>query len=66
MRPDGARFALLLCAFAVFACAMVNASTVIPRGADVMTKLIYDQNAGKLQGRTVLTPALVSVRTNGR
>lgn len=45
---------------------VVNGTPVIPRGADVMTKLVYDQDAGKLQGRTVLTLALVSVKANGR
>jgi hypothetical protein len=45
---------------------VVNGTPVIPRGADVMTKLVYDQDAGKLQGRTVLTLALVSVKVDGR
>lgn len=44
---------------------VVNGRTVIARGADVTTKLVYDQNAGKLQGRTVQTLALVSVRYEG-
>jgi hypothetical protein len=45
---------------------VVDGRTVVPRGADVMTKLVADQNAGKLQGRTVLTMALVSIRNNGQ
>jgi hypothetical protein len=44
----------------------VDGQPVIPRGADVITKLVYDQNAGKLQGRTVLTLALVSVKYQGQ
>jgi hypothetical protein len=45
---------------------VVDGNPVIPRGADVMTKLVYDQNAGKLTGRTVLTLVLVSVKANGQ
>jgi len=45
---------------------VVNDTPVIPRGADVMTKLVYDEQAGKMQGRTVLTLALVSVKADGR
>ncbi len=45
---------------------VVNGTPVIPRGADVMTKLVYDENAGKMQGRTVLTLALVSVKVDNR
>jgi hypothetical protein len=44
----------------------VDGRSVAPRGAEVMTKLVYDQQAGKLQGRAVLTLALVSVKVNGR
>ena len=40
--------------------------TLIPRGADVVVKLVDDQQSGKLAGRTVLTLDLVSVRVNGR
>jgi hypothetical protein len=39
---------------------------VIPRGADVITKLVDDQKSGKIQGRAVLTLALVSVSVNGQ
>ena len=45
---------------------MVGERQVIPRGADVITKLVDDQNSGKIQGRTVLTLALVSVSVNGQ
>jgi hypothetical protein len=45
---------------------VVNGTPVIQRGADVMTKLVYDEQAGKMQGRTVLTLALVSVKVDGR
>lgn len=41
-------------------------STLVPRGADVVVKLVDDQQAGKIQGRTVLTLDLVSLRVNGR
>ena len=41
-------------------------NTLIPRGADVIVKLVDDQQSGKLAGRTVLTLDLVSVRVNGR
>ena len=41
-------------------------NTLIPRGSDVVVKLVDDQQSGKLAGRTVLTMDLVSVRVNGR
>ena len=44
----------------------VNGQMVIPRGADVMTKLVDDQQSGKIEGRTVLTMALVSITVNGQ
>jgi hypothetical protein len=44
---------------------VVRDRVIIPRGADVMTKLVDDEEAGKLQGRTVQTLALVSVNVNG-
>lgn len=44
----------------------VNGQQVIPRGADVMTKLVQDQQSGKIEGRTVLTLALSTVTVNGR
>ncbi len=45
---------------------VVNGQAVIPRGADVLTKLVEDQQSGKIQGRTVLALALVSINVNGR
>lgn len=44
----------------------VNGQEVIPRGADVMTKLVQDQQSGKIEGRTVLTLALSTITLNGR
>ena len=44
----------------------VNGQSVIPRGADVITKLVEDQQSGKIEGRTVLTMALVSIAVNGQ
>jgi hypothetical protein len=43
-----------------------NGQQAIPRGADVMVKLVEDQQSGKIEGRTVLTLALVSIRVNGQ
>lgn len=45
---------------------IVDGQQVIPRGADVLTKLVDDKQSGKLQGRTVLTLALMSIEVNGR
>jgi hypothetical protein len=44
---------------------VVRDRVIVPRGADVMTKLVDDEDAGKLQGRTVQTLALVSLNVNG-
>jgi hypothetical protein len=44
----------------------VNGQEVIPRGADVLTKLVEDQQSGKIQGRTALSLALVTITVNGR
>jgi len=43
-----------------------NGSTVIPRGADVVVKLVDDEQSGKLAGRTILTLDLVSLQVNGQ
>jgi len=43
-----------------------NGNTLIRRGADVVVKLVDDQQSGKLAGRTVLTLDLVSLDVNGR
>jgi hypothetical protein len=45
---------------------VVNGEEVIPRGADVLTKLVQADQSGKIQGRTVLTLALSTVTVNGR
>jgi hypothetical protein len=45
---------------------MLNGVTVIPRGVDVVAKLIEDKQSGKVTGRTELTMDLVSIRVNGR
>jgi hypothetical protein len=45
---------------------VVNGETIIPRGADVVVKLVDAQQSGKLTGRTELTLALMSVKVNGK
>jgi len=45
---------------------MVNGDTVIPRGANVVAKLVDDKQSGKLTGRTELTLDLVSVEVAGK
>jgi hypothetical protein len=45
---------------------MINGEAVIPRGADVVVKLVDDKESGKLTGRTTLTLDLMSVKVNGR
>jgi len=45
---------------------MINGETVIPRGADVVVKLVDDKESGKLTGRTTLTLDLMSVKVNDR
>ena len=44
----------------------VNGQEVVPRGADVVTRLVTDQQSGKIEGRTVLTLALSTITINGR
>jgi hypothetical protein len=44
----------------------VNGQIAAPRGADVLTRLVQDQQSGKIQGRTVLTLALVNITINGQ
>ena len=44
----------------------VDGRQVVPRGADVLTKLVDDKRAGKLQGQTSLTLALSQISINGR
>lgn len=45
---------------------VVDERVIVPRGADVMTKLVDNEEAGKLQGRTVQNLALVSMNVNGQ
>ncbi|HEY4085016.1 MAG TPA: hypothetical protein VGM43_03720 [Bryobacteraceae bacterium] len=45
---------------------VVDEKVIVPRGADIMTKLVDNEEAGKLQGRTVQTLALVSMNVNGQ
>jgi hypothetical protein len=45
---------------------MVDGETAVPRGADVVAKLVEDRQSGKITGRTELTLDLVSIRVNGR
>jgi hypothetical protein len=40
--------------------------TLVPRGADVVVKLVDDVQSGKIEGRTVLTLDIVSLRVDGR
>jgi hypothetical protein len=44
----------------------LGSDQVIPRGADVVVKLVDDKQSGKISGRTELTLDLVSVDINGR
>jgi hypothetical protein len=43
-----------------------NGQTLIPRGSDVVLKLVEDQQSGRIAGQTVLGLALASIRVNGR
>jgi hypothetical protein len=45
---------------------LIDGDTVIPRGADVVVKLVDDKESGKLTGRTTLTLDLMSVKVKGR
>jgi hypothetical protein len=45
---------------------MIDGETIIPRGADVVVKLVDDRESGKLTGRTTLALDLVSLKVNGR
>jgi hypothetical protein len=45
---------------------VLNGNTVIPRGADVVVKLVDASESGKLSGKTELTLDLVSVKVNGK
>jgi hypothetical protein len=43
-----------------------NGNTMIPRGSDVVVKLVDDQQSGKIEGRTIMTLDVVSLNINGR
>jgi hypothetical protein len=45
---------------------VVEGETVVPRGADVVVKLIDDKQSGKLTGRTELTLDIQSIAVNGK
>jgi len=45
---------------------VVNGQTAVTRGADVIVKLVQDQQSGKIEGRTALTLALVSISVSGQ
>jgi hypothetical protein len=45
---------------------VLNGETIIPRGAEVVVKLVNVQQSGKLTGRAELTLALMSVKVNGK
>lgn len=45
---------------------IVNGAEVVPRGADVVTKLVDDKESGKLTGRTELTMDVVSISAGGK
>jgi hypothetical protein len=45
---------------------ILNGETVIPRGADVVVKLVDSKESGKLAGRAELTLDLMSVKVDGR
>lgn len=45
---------------------LVNGDTVIPRGADVVVKLVDSKDSGKLTGRAELALSLQSISVNGR
>jgi len=41
-------------------------NTLVARGSDVVVKLVDDQQSGKIQGKTILTLDIISLRVNGR
>jgi hypothetical protein len=45
---------------------MINGRQVVPRGADVVARLVDDQKAGKISGRSQVTINLVSININGK
>ncbi len=45
---------------------VLNGETVVERGADIVAKLVEDQQSGRLTGKTVITLDLVSMKVNGK
>ena len=45
---------------------VVGGETLVPRGADILAKLVDDKQSGKISGQTVLTLDLVSLTANGK
>lgn len=45
---------------------MVNGDVVVQRGADIVAKLVNDQQSGRMTGKTVLTLDLESITVDGR
>lgn len=45
---------------------MVNGERLIPRGAEVVLKLVEDRQSGRIGGETALGLALAAIRVNGR
>jgi hypothetical protein len=45
---------------------IVGERTVVPRGADVVVKLVEDKQSGRISGKTEMTLDVVSVVVNGR
>src|SRR5258708_22515380 len=45
---------------------VIEGQTVVPRGADIVAKLVEDKQAGKISARTELTLDLLSMRANGK
>ncbi len=43
-----------------------SGNTIVPRGADVMVKLVDDVQSGKIEGRTVLTLDVVWLKIDGQ
>jgi hypothetical protein len=43
-----------------------DGTTIIPRGADVVVKLVDSKQSGKIAGRTELALSLVSIKINGQ
>lgn len=44
----------------------VNGQEIVPRGADVLTKLTEDQSSGRISGRSILSLSLAQIMINGR